>query len=264
MATKAAAKPAAKAAPKKPGNAVAIKKPSGGALVSIKEQMAAELAALGDRTAPASGDKISTKGKKFTLPNGDTPDVLQAVIVDFVSYNAFYEGAYNKDAIVPPTCFALGTVPIKMAPPDSVPVKQNDDCATCTMNAFGSDGNGKACKNHRRLALLPPGGDANDPLWILDVSPTGIKAFDAYVKSVATKFHVTPIGVVTELYFDEALDYPSLRFRDPQPNESMAEHWERREEAMERLLQEPDTSGYAAPAPPKSKGRTAAKPAARR
>lgn len=260
MATKKpAAAPAAKAPAKKPGTAVAVKKASGG-LVDIKAEMAAQVAALAERVGTAGGDKIQLKDKKFILPDGSETDTLNVVIVDFVSVNNFYEGAYDAKNISPPACFAIGTVPTQMAPSNNSPVKQSDNCAGCPMNQFGSAGDGKACKNMRRLAVLPPDADADTPLWILDVSPTGLKSFDGYVRSVASKFQVPPIGVVTEVTFASEVSYGSLRFGNPQPNEDMENHWPRRSEAMDRLIQEPDVSGYETKPP--ARGRV--KPAARR
>lgn len=249
-----AAKPAAKSAKAAPSTAIAIKKSSGA--ISIKETMAAELAALAGRTGNPGGDKITLKNDKtFNLPDGSKVDTLEVVIVDFIGVNNYYEGAYDKDNISPPACFAIGQVIADMVPSDNAPVKQSDACASCPMNAFGSSGTGKACKNMRRLAVLPPDADADDPLWIIDVSPTGLKSFDGYVRSVASKFGMIPVGVVTTITMDQTADYPSLRFGDPRPNDNVDVHWERRAEAKERLEQEPDVSAYAPPAP---KGRAAA------
>jgi len=269
MATKA---PAAKTPARKtpaaaknnaPGTAVAVAKAKGGQLVDIKAQMAAELAGLADRTAPAGGDKIQVKGKVFTLPDGSKVDELQVVIVDFIATNNFYEGVYDPKNIVPPTCFALGQIPTALVPSDNAPVKQSDTCASCPMNQFGSAGDGKACKNMRRLAVLPPDADEDTPLLMLDVSPTGLKSFDGYVRSAASKFQMLPIGLVTTVTFDPAVDYPSLRFGDPQPNENMQAHWGRRGEALERLAQEPDVSGYEAPPKPGTRKAPARAPARR-
>lgn len=249
----AAAKPAAKSAKAAPSTAIAVKKSSGA--ISIKETMAAELAALAGRTGNPGGDKITLKNDKtFNLPDGSKVDTLEVVIVDFIGMNTYYEGAYDKDNIAPPTCFAIGQVITDMAPSDNAPVKQSDVCISCPMNAFGSSGTGKACKNMRRLAVLPPDADADDPLWIIDVSPTGLKSFDGYVRSVASKLSMMPIGVVTTITFDQSTDYASLRFGNPRPNDNVDAHWERRAEAKERLEQEPDVSSYAAPVP---KGRAA-------
>lgn len=257
-APKAAAKPAAKS------TALAVKKATGGQLVDIKAQMAAELADLADRTAPAGGDKIQLKNKQFCLPDGAKVDELQVVIVDFIATNNFYEGVYDPKNIVPPTCFAIGQIPTALVPSDNAPVKQSDACGTCPMNQFGSSGDGKACKNMRRLAVLPPDADADTPLLILDVSPTGLKSFDGYVRSAASKFHMLPIGLVTTVTFDPGVDYPSLRFGEPQPNENMEAHWGRRGEALERLSQEPDVSGYEAPPKPGARGAKAPARGARR
>lgn len=243
---------------------VALKKPAGGALVSIKDQMAKELAGLADRTAPAGGDKVQLKGKVFKLPDGSESETLNVVIVDFMAVNNFYEGTYDPNNIQPPACFAIGQNPTQLVPSDNAPVKQSDSCAACPMNQFGSSGNGKACKNQRRLAILPPDADADTPLWVLDVSPTGLKSFDGYVRSAASKFGLLPVGLVTEISFDPNVQYASLRFGNPEPNENMEVHWGRRQEAVERLMQEPDVSAYGTVAPPKSRAKPAPRAAARR
>jgi len=258
-----AAKPATAKPAAKPSTALAVKKPSTGALVSIQAQMKADLAALADKTQSAGGDKIKLKPGKFVLPDGSETDSLDIVIVDFISANTFYEGAYNKDDIVPPTCFALGTNPTQLVPSDNSPVKQSDTCASCPMNQFGSAGAGKACKNGRRLAVLPPDADDDTPLWTLDVSPTGLKGFDGYVRSTAAKFGITPIGLITNVTLDPNVDYPKLVFGDPRPNEAVEVHWARKAEALDRLTQEPDVSSYGVVAPPKSRT-TAKRPAPRR
>ncbi len=236
---------------------VAVK--SSNSLVSIKEALARDLAALAGKTAPAGGDSIQIgQDKTFKLPDGTkTSGPLQLVIVDFTSSNKFYDGPYDKDNIAPPACFAIGDNPTTLVPSDNSPVKQSDSCSTCPMNQFGSAGKGKACKNTRVLAVLPPDADEDTPLWILNVSPTAIKAFDSYVASVARQFQLPPVGVVTEVSFDENIDYASLRFGNPQPNEGLTAHFSRKEEATTRLAQEPDVSAYEAP---KQIGRASAKP----
>lgn len=51
-------------------------------------------------------------------------------------------------------------------------------CADCPRNKFGSDGNGKACKNGRRLYVLREG----DMLPIrIDLAPTGNKPYEKYI-----------------------------------------------------------------------------------
>lgn len=252
MATsKAAAKPAAKTSTSK---AVAVKK--GGAVVdmaAMKAQMQQEIAALANKTAPPGGDVIQiSQSKEFKLPDGTkSQGPLELVIVEFSSSNRYYDGPYDKDNISPPACFAIGDSPTALVPSDNSPNKQSSSCAGCPMNQFGSAGTGKACKNTRVLAVLPPDADDDTPLWVLNVSPTALKAYDSYVNSIARQFQLPPIGVRTEVSFDPNSEYPSLRFASLGPNEQLAVHFARKEEAKKRLTQEPDVSSYEAPKPAK-------------
>ena len=173
-------------AKKNPSTAVAVKKPVSSAVVSIQEQLKAQVAAMAGKIAPPSGINIRiTQDKKFQLPDGSKVEgPLDLVIVDFVSRNTFYEGTYDPNNITPPTCFAIHPELKQMAPSENSPIKQSDDCASCPMNQFGSSGKGKACKNGRMLAVLPPDADADTPLWLLQVSPTALKGFDGFVGPV--------------------------------------------------------------------------------
>ena len=254
----AAAKPAAKSA----GTAVAVKKAVSGNVVDIRARLAKEAADMASRVGAPGGDAIRvTQDKKFEFPDGTkSAGPIQLVIVDFISANSFYEGAYDPDNITSPACFSIGSNPTQMVPSENSPLKQATSCAVCPMNQFGSAGKGKACKNGRVLAVLPPGATADSPLWILKVSPSALKAFDAYITSVVRAFQLPPVSVVTEVSFDDSVTYASLRFGNPTPNEDLEICFSRKDEAMARLLTEPDVSQFEAVAPPKK----ASAPARRR
>ena len=245
MATKKTTPPL-NAATGKASTAVAVKKASGTSLVSVKEAMQAQIANLANRTAPPTGIKIrATQDKNFILPDGTkTPGPLELVIVDFVATNEFYEGAYDKDSIVPPGCFAVGEDPKKMVPSSNAPNKQSTDCQSCPMNQFGSNGKGKACKNGRLLAVLTPDATADTPFALLAPSATALKGFDAYVTGVARTFQTMPVGVVTTVGFDENETYAKMVFSDPRPNPELGVHFVRQSEARELLMAERDVSGY--------------------
>jgi hypothetical protein len=264
MATTAA--PAKTAALKKPSTkastAVAVRKPSAGNIVSIQEAIKAQVEGLANRVAPPTGIKIrATQDKKFVLPDGTTtPGPLELVIVDFVTSHEFYEGPFDKDNIVPPGCFAIGTDPKKMFPSKNVPNKQADDCQSCPMNQWGSNGKGKACGNGRLLAVLPPDADADTPIWLLQPSATAIKGFDGFVQGIARTFQTMPVGVIATVSFDENETYAKMVFGDPKPNPGLGEHFGRQEEARELLNAERDVSGYV---PFTTKGKAAVKSARR-
>jgi hypothetical protein len=232
--------------------AVAPRKSTAGSIVSIKEQLAAQAAEMADRTLPPGGNAIRLSPGKFTLPDATTtPGPIEAVIVDFVAMNSFYEGKFDKDDIKPPICFAIGTSPLKLAPSPNSPEPQAKTCAECPMNQWGSDGKGKACKNERKLALLPPDADADTPLWMLKVSPTASKNFDAHVNGIARTFQTPPVGAITSISLDPTTDYPKLVFGDAQPNPNLTTHFARQDEAKALLAVEPDVSGYTPAAKPR-------------
>lgn len=243
----------------KPTTAVAVKKASNTNIISIQDALKAQAAAVSDKVAPASGNSIRvTQDKQFLLPDGTkTPGPLELVIVDFTSKNSFYEGAYDPKNISPPACFAIGTNPLKLVPSKNAPVAQATDCASCPMNQFGSNGTGKACKNSRVLAVLPPDADENTPLWLLATSATANKGFDGYVGGVARVFQMPPVGVVTTVGFDPNETYAKLVFSNPQPNANVADHFARQEEAKAMLAVEPDTSSYVKAPPPRGKATAA-------
>ena len=232
------------------GTAVAVKT-VGSNVVSIQEQLKAQAEAVSEKTAPAGGNMIRvSQDKQFLLPDGTkTAGPLELVIVDFSTQHRFYEGAFDPKNIAPPACFAIGTNPLKMTPSKNAPVPQASDCQSCAMNMFGSDGNGKACKNTRMLAVLPPDADEDTPLWLLSVSPTATKGFDGFVTSVARVFQTPPVGVVATVGFDPSQTYAKLVFSDPQPNAQVGVHFGRQEEAKAMLTVEPDVSKYEAPKP---------------
>ena len=241
------------AAKKAPGTAVAVsRKPN--LPVDVAAQMAEEIAGFQSRLSAPGGDRIKpVLGKGFEMPNGDTADELSVIIVDFVSMNTLYDGAYNPNNITPPKCFAIGLEPTGMEPSANSPDCQSDGgCTSCWANQWKSatnGGAGKACGNSKVIAVIAPDGDVDSPLMLLKVSATAIKNFDAYVASVARTFQRPPRGVITTITLDPNVDYASVRFGNPQPcdKDQLALAYSRREEAMARLTAEPDVSSYEAP-----------------
>lgn len=253
MATKKSAD--LKASTGKASTAVAVRPNTN--IVSIRDQLAKQAAAMTERTAAPSGVKIKVApGGKFTLPSGQVVQgTLEAVIVDFRTTHAFYAGKYDKNNIQPPVCAAVGSNPKAMIPFKASPDAQCGDCQACPMNQFGSDGDGKACKNSRRLALLPPneagdGVDGEAELWTLEVSPTALKGFDGYVRNLASTFALPPVAFLTTIGMDESVDYVKLTFSNPRPlsADDMAAAFARQGEATPLLEAEPDMTPRTAPA----------------
>lgn len=228
---------------------------------NIQQQLAAEVVSIANRIGQPGGDRIKvTQKKTFRLPSGeDTAGPIQAVIVDWVSANFLYDGQFDPNDITPPICAAISTERTTMSAFADATERQCDTCAACPMNQWGSGrGQGKACQNTYLLALLPPDADVETPMMILKVSPTAMKSFDGYVASIARSFQTPPLAVVTEISLDENVDYPSLRFGNPQPCSSdlLSLAFSRREEARARLMTKPDFAAAAEAAKQVSKKAT--------
>ena len=211
----------------------------------VNAAMAAEIAALQSRVSAPSGDRITvTQSKTFKLANGQEVDEFDAVIVDFASVNLYYTDAYDRNNVSPPACFALGLEPAGLIPSDKSPDKQAGSCSSCWANQFGSAGKGKACQNTYLLALLPLDADASTQLSILKVSPTAMRAFDGHVTATARKHQLPVRGIVTRFSFNRESDYASVRFTDVGMTDKdllLMAHG-RKEEAIKRLLTEPDVN----------------------
>jgi len=216
------------------------------ALVNYDELLAKKAAELSKKISKPGGDLIKvTQSKKFRFPDGmESSEPFEAIILDFVSVYQYFPNPFVRDEVIPPDCFAIGEDVAELRPSDNAPNKQAEACAVCPQNQFGSarQGRGKACQNRRLLALVPKGSAADHPIWLLSVSPTGLRAFDAFVNAVAASFNAPPIKVVTTIGFDPKSDYPSLRFGNWSPNEELEACVGRMEEARKRLLTEPDYS----------------------
>lgn len=212
------------------------------ALVDIKAQIQAELAALSGTVPAPSGMTIGLKGKVFTLPNGQSSQgPMQAIILDARNVRTFYKGAYNPNAPEIPTCFAIAKQleDLKPSPNASKPVHEN--CAGCPHDQWGSatnGGKGKACKNSIRLAVVPSNFTADTHPMILTVSPTGIKSYSMLVSDLKANGMI-PAQVVTEVSFDPHQTYPTLVFKALQAHDRVEEVWKLRERAQAALDREP-------------------------
>ncbi len=260
-------------ATKPKSTAVAVKpKASAGNIVSVQAQLAAMVAAQAGKTE-GGAKKVKLDASTFTLPNGSMFQApVRAIVLDFNTQHSLYEKAYKKGEISPVICAALGDNPREMKPYDSIAAPQNGDCGSCWANEFksanGGQGNGKACKQVRTMAMLFEGADGTidpkGPIHLMQTNVTANKVFDAFVKSVASVFQMPPIGVVVSLGIDNS--NPTWNFatyNDPVPNPDVAACMGRLAEAR-GLLEEQMTVSEPTPEPVKVSTPVSRKPVAAR
>jgi hypothetical protein len=134
---------------------------------------------------------------------GNTMDV---VVIDHVLLNMLYVGKFDASNPTSPVCFAFGEVASEMTPHEDShdPQNNNEGCATCEHNEFGSadTGRGKACKNSVRLALISI-NDLEDvagaEVAYMHVPVTSVKLWAGHVRNVDDVHHRPPLGVVTRM-----------------------------------------------------------------
>jgi hypothetical protein len=203
----------AQAPTKKPGTAVA----------NWDEELARQAdVAAGMEANVGGGQFFSAKGGVLQFDGSPLPGNQAAVvIVDTILENVYYECSYNPDSPQAPTCFAFGREDNEMEPHASVDTtpefeRQSDVCHGCPMNDFGTAvvGRGKACRNTRRLALIPAGsynskGDldmfddvehfAKTPIAFMKMPVTSVKGYATFVKQVSGALRRPPHGVFTRI-----------------------------------------------------------------
>ena len=159
---------------------------------------------------------MSTRNGVLSFDGNEVGDDFPCVIIGYAYENAYYEGAFDPTNMRPPSCFAISEDGDNMMPPASLDTAQSGECAGCWANAFGSAsaGKGKACKNQMRLGILPWNADASDLMKaqtaILRVSPTSVKNFATYVRSVANVLNRGVEFVVTHI---NLVDDPKTQFK---------------------------------------------------
>lgn len=229
------------------------------AVVKWDERLAAEAERFAEREKLAAGKFISLKAGIMSY-NGSPLDgnTLICVILASCHTNLFYEGDYEQDAIVSPTCYALSLDGEGMQPHTDVEKPVADACEGCPKNEWGSSdrGTGKACSNTRRLAVIPaglfnrktdevkvyedPSDYASSEMAYIKLPVTSVKAYSAYVHSLRTIYKRPPWAVWTKIHTEP---HPKHQFKvvfeavnSIEENEIMTILAERAEVAEEAIL----------------------------
>ena len=184
--------------------------------VALPADFLAELAADAKDAAASERpalSKFSTQGGM--LRYGGEPvqgNNLDCVLL-YASYrNTWYSGAFDRNNIKNPDCFSLAETDEGMVPHPNAANKPAQTCASCPKNAWKSDikadgtvGKGKACKESRRMVLLPisalesPESVKISELGILDLPVTSAKNYGAFVNTVSGMFGVPPWACIANV-----------------------------------------------------------------
>lgn len=159
----AAAKKATKKPAAKPSQDDAPKKSAGTAMTQWDEELAkyAAASATAEANAGSGLQSFSLKAGVLSIDDNAMPNNEMAVIVlDAIFENVYYEEEYDPDNPSPPSAYALGRDEDELRwSEDSIPKYAGELCSESDINQWGSadKGRGKACRNLRRLLMIPAG-----------------------------------------------------------------------------------------------------------
>lgn len=163
--------------------------------------------------------RISIKGSRFRIVEGGNETVLDSTTLDVVIVGAnprlsktWYAKTWTPDSEPSsPDCFSLNGV----SPDASSTDPQNDLCASCPQNAWGSKitpqgKQVKACADQKRLAVVAA-DDPTGPVYLLQVTPAALKDLNAYQKELSVR-GIAPEIVRTRVGFDTDASFPKIKF----------------------------------------------------
>ena len=225
--------PAASNGPQTTQNAPTTAPPAGGAVAvaaahavalpgSWASRLAAEAKDVAAKERP-SVSKLSLRAGMLSL--GGQPikgNVLPVIVMVAAHRNTYYDKPFDPNNLANPVCFALSLSGDDMEAHDNVPDENvpGDDaekprdamrprgCEGCAMHAWGSDpkgGRGKACKETRRIIVLPADAAtsaeavAAAEMAVVDIPVTSGKNYSNFVNALAATANVPPWAAITQL-----------------------------------------------------------------
>lgn len=163
--------------------------------------------------------RISIKGSRFRIVEGTSETVLDTTNLDVVVVGAnprlsktWYAKAWTPESEPSsPDCFSLDGI----SPDTASAEPQNDLCASCPQNAWGSkitpQGKQiKACSDQKRLAVVSA-DDPTGPVYLLQVTPAALAGLGQYQKELSHRGIPAEI-VRTRISFDTDASFPKLKF----------------------------------------------------
>lgn len=176
-------------------------------VIRWEDKLAQEAKAVAALERPALS-QISTRAGQLVYQGQPIPgNKLPCIVIASAFENRYYASKFDPNKREAPKCFALSVTSEDMVPHEVVLEKQSETCATCPMFKWGSDpngGKGKACKQVRRLALIPAAAAVDGTIKtaemaLISIPVTSAKNWANYVNSCAAEYARPPWAVITEI-----------------------------------------------------------------
>jgi len=214
-----------------------------------------------------TGDYISTKGAKFSLGGAVLGREIDCCILGWNFEKSWYDSAFVDGEASAPACFAISYDEDEMTPHETSPNMQGDSdgmCEGCELNEWGSGkGEGKACADRRRLALVVEGTNGDMELKMLNISPSSLKNWKGFINGIEKQgIHVMQAAVNIHFDEDSTAAYPPIcfEFLNEITNESTLDATAALLPEATTLLEQPyDVSNYEKPGGEKKTAKKKAK-----
>lgn len=176
-------------------------------VVNYDEELA-RLAKKATAVEKPTSSSIGVRAGVLTYNGTPVPgNKLECIIIASTHANLYYEDKFDPNNPKNPVCWSYCDDPDEDDPAPSVKSSkpQAERCADCWANQWGSDpngGRGKACKNSRRLAIMPADVKPED-LQTAEVATLTLpvmsvnKKWSPYVHKLSTLYNRPPLAMYT-------------------------------------------------------------------
>jgi hypothetical protein len=251
-------------------------------VVAWQEKLAEEAAAAASGES-VSSEFVSFRGGQLSFNGNLIPgNKMNVIVLDSAYEHAWYPGAFDPNNPRSPACYSMGRIESELVPVEDAEDRQGGEdggCATCPLNAWGSDpdgGKGKACKNVRRIVLMDAEALKNGEAGIAAANTvmaklpvTSGKNYSAFVIQIANVTKRPPYGVIAELSLvpDARTQFQvKWSFVDMVPDALIPAIMDKKASLGDTVLYTypPNEEAAPAPAPAPSRGKATTRPAARK
>lgn len=189
------------------------------AMVNWEEELAKQAQVAADLEPDSCGSFFGTQGGILTFGNAQLPNnEVGVIILDAVFENVYFFKRFSPNEVQSPDCYAFSRDDQEgMVPFDKVEHPIHSTCKGCPNNEWGSSptGEGKACRNVRRLAMIQAGTfdkqgrfeayDTADmisgaPIGFMKIPVTSTRGYASFVKTTASVMKRPPYGIFTRVH----------------------------------------------------------------
>lgn len=178
-------------------------------IVNWQEELAKEAREVASRERPSVA-QIGLRSGIMMYQGQQIPgNKLQCIILSSATEYRYDTKPFDASNIQPPDCFSLSLSGENMVPSDKSVDIQAERCDLCAHSHWSPNPkkvgkNHKACKERRRLALLPAdvlnkGNFKTAELAVLTIPVTSVKYWGAWVNGVSAEFARPPWAMLAEI-----------------------------------------------------------------